>query len=219
DSAPPVRGQPALERWDTRDMRPAAPAVGSVGEDDPSPLSKSAPLRLSPAQLSRSHQQMRYVLPAMKMPRIRRAKLLICLAILSFQCVRSSQPLDSLRDAATAAKSGDAGSRQLALAGFHALLVQADFAKAQSLFETAVKRTPPDPYALMGEIIIQQRLAHPERALLAALELCERSPAHPLASAAARYVFDVAGNSTALDEVIVGRAQKVLLGGVPGEPA
>src|SRR5262249_24917937 len=149
DSAPPVRGQPALERWDTRDMRPAAPAVGSVGEDDPSPLSKSAPLRLSPAQLSRSHQQMRYVLPAMKMPRIRRAKLLICLAILSFQCVRSSQPLDSLRDAAAAAKSGDAGSRQLALAGFHALLVQADFAKAQSLFETAVKRTPPDPYALM----------------------------------------------------------------------
>src|SRR5262249_15369120 len=30
---------------------------------------------------------------------------------------------------------------------------------------------------------------------------------------------DVAGNSTALDEVIVGRAEKVLLGGVPGEPA
>jgi len=127
--------------------------------------------------------------------------------------------LQPLKDAAAAAKSADASSRQVALAGFHALLVEADFTKAQSLFEAAVKRAPPDPYALIGEMLIQQRLAHPERALLAALELCQQSPAHPLASAAARYVFDVAGTSTALDEVIVARAQKALSSGVPGEPA
>ena len=159
------------------------------------------------------------MLPAMKMLQLGRSKFLIYLAILPLQCVRSPQPLDSLKEAAAAASSGDASSRQLALAGFHALLVQADFTKAQSLFETAVKRAPPDPYALMGEMLIQQRLAHPERALLAALELCQRSAAHPLASAAARYVFDVAGTSTALDEVIVARAQKALSAGVPGEPA
>ncbi len=152
---------------------------------------------------------------------LRRVNLLIYLAIPLLAChPRSSSPLERLDEAASTASAGDASPRQLALAGFHAFLVRSDFAKAQSGFDAALKKNPSEPYALFGQLLMTQRLAHPERALVAALELCQRAPTHPLAASAARYIFDVAGTSTALDDVILSRGQQALAAGLlPGDAA
>ena len=157
----------------------------------------------------------------MKTPGLRRVNLLICLAILPLAChPRSSSPLERLDEAASTTSAGDASPRQLALAGFHAFLVRSDFAKAQSWFDAALKKNPSEPYALFGQLLMTERLAHPERALVAALELCQRAPTHPLAASAARYIFDVAGTSTAMDDVIMSRGQQALSAGLlPGDAA
>jgi tetratricopeptide (TPR) repeat protein len=98
----------------------------------------------------------------------------------------------------------------LALAGFDAFLVKGDVEKARLFFVSALKKDQGEPYALMGEWVLARHDGHPERALQRALWLLERQGRHPLASLAARYVGDLAGNATPLDDLILSEGQKAL---------
>jgi tetratricopeptide (TPR) repeat protein len=113
----------------------------------------------------------------------------------------------------------DASPRTMALAGFHALLAESDAAKAQKYFDASVAADAREPWALYGQQVLALRVSHPERALIAALDLCERAPAHPLSSAAARLVFDSAGASGSGDDLILSRAPALLEGGLAGDAA
>jgi tetratricopeptide (TPR) repeat protein len=146
-----------------------------------------------------------------------------CLALLSFcllaaGCAHRSST-STLEDAARDAAGSGPSARALSLAGFHAYLIGADPAKAQSRFDAALKKDPSDPYALYGQILFATRNAHPERALEAALDLCERAPVHPLSTTAARLVLDMAGTSPAMDELILARSSRALAAGSRGDAA
>jgi tetratricopeptide (TPR) repeat protein len=116
---------------------------------------------------------------------------------------QAASPAGALENAAREASSADASARALSLAGFHALLIEGDSKKAQSRFEAAAAKNARDPYGLYGRMLLENRTAHPERVLATALELCEAAPSHPLSTVAARYVFEIAGVSSALDDQIL----------------
>jgi tetratricopeptide (TPR) repeat protein len=107
----------------------------------------------------------------------------------------------------------------LALAGFHALLIEGNAKKAQSVFDSGLQKDPADPYSLYGEFLLAYRIAHPERALGAALALTEAAPRHPLSTTAARYVFDLAGTSAPIDDAILAGVEKALRAGARGDAA
>ncbi len=125
----------------------------------------------------------------------------------------------TLEDAAHQATDAAASARVLAFAGFHAYLLEGDAEKAQVRFDQSVARDPAEPYALYGELLMARRRGHPGRAQQAALDLCERAPAHPLASAAARYLVDAVGTSTSVDTLLLGRAGPMLDHGLRGDAA
>ena len=135
-------------------------------------------------------------------------------------CAHAPQtPTRVLDDAATAARSPDASARVRALAGFRALLVDGKPDQAGSHFADALKQDPGEPYALFGEIVLADRVAHPEVALAAALELCVRSPGHPLAPLAAHAVATLAGRALGMDALILTRAPEALARGAAGDTA
>src|SRR6185436_14600914 len=100
----------------------------------------------------------------------------------------------ALDDAAARSGSG-ADAHTQALAGFRALLIDGDAAKATALFDDAVKKNSGEPYALIGEVFIAQRSMQPQKALAASLALIEKNPKHALAPVAARVVLDTASLS------------------------
>ncbi len=124
-----------------------------------------------------------------------------------------------LDQAARESQGSDASARTLALAGFHFFLGEGDAKKAQALFDSALQKDPAEPYGLYGEFLHAYRIAHPERALAAALALTELAPRHPLSTAAARYAFDLAGTSGALDDAILAHVDKALRAGARGDAA
>jgi tetratricopeptide (TPR) repeat protein len=124
-----------------------------------------------------------------------------------------------LQDASRRVAAGPVDARTLALAGFEAYLLAGDMTRAQARFDAALHEDPVEPYALYGQLLLARRRGHPESALAAALALCERAPLHPLASSAARFVLDVSGQATALDDSILERAPKALARGLPGDGA
>ena len=128
----------------------------------------------------------------------------------------STRPLD---EAAAAAASGTTAARTRALAGFHALYISGDARAARAHFEAAVTADAGEPYALHGLALLALREGHPERALTLALDLCERQPTHPLASAAARQALDLAGTATSLDDTLRARVPAVLAQGPRGDAA
>lgn len=132
---------------------------------------------------------------------------------------RSPSTTDVLEAAATRAQGGGGEARTLALAGFHAYLVSGDAEGARSRFDAAIAKDAADPYALMGQHLLARRAAATDRALAAALELVQRTPHHPLAVAAARYVLDQVGLSPELDEAILQGSRKALDAGAAGEVA
>lgn len=144
---------------------------------------------------------------------LERARLLFlpfACALASLSChPRAPLPLAALDEAES---NIGATSRTMALAGFRSYLVEANAAKAKSRFDAALVKDPSEPYALFGQLLMAQRDAHPERALAAALALCERAASHPLSVAGARYLFDVSGSSSAFDDQILARAGKILPG-------
>jgi len=113
----------------------------------------------------------------------------------------------------------EATARAFALAGFSAYLSAADPKAAQARFDEALARDAREPYALLGELLLARRRGQPERALLAALDLCERAARHPLASVGARYILDMTGTAVSLDDQILAGAPKALAAGAAGDTA
>lgn len=125
-------------------------------------------------------------------------------------CVRRSvSPTEALENAAANAGPG-ASASTLALAAFHALLMEGDAKKAATLFDDAVAKDPAEPLALTGQVFMAQRLALPQKSLAAALDLIERSPAHPLAPAAARVVLDTTGLAKSTSTLVRERVPALL---------
>lgn len=150
----------------------------------------------------------------------KRARLipLLCFCLLAAACAHRS-PTSVLEDAAREAAGASPSARALSLAGFHSYLIDGDADKAKSRFEAAIQKDPADPYALYGQMLFASRSGHPERAVAVALDLCERSPVHPLSTAAARLVLDMAGTSPATDEAILERSSRALAAGTRGDTA
>lgn len=124
-------------------------------------------------------------------------------------CVRRVPgPTELLDDAV--AHVADGKPHTLALAGWQALLVAGEPDRARALFEQALAKDAGEPYALYGLVQLADRVGHPERALAAALDLCERAPTHPLAAAAARVALDAAGDATSMDELLLARVPGIL---------
>ena len=154
------------------------------------------------------------------MPHTRRAARLLLFALLCSACPKHApSPTSILEDAAEDAKGPGASARVLALGAFHSWLVKGDPDRAKALLDTAVGKDPSEPWALYGELLLARRVAHPERALEAALQLVQRAPAHPLAAAAARYILELAGTSVDLDARIIEGSQKALGAGARAEVA
>ncbi len=128
-------------------------------------------------------------------------------------------PTAVLDDAAGRAKDADAPARTVALAAFHALLVENQPERARSLAEDALRRDPREPYALALQGVLAHRDGHPEAALDAALRLVRAAPKHPLATAAAREIQDRAGTAGSLDARILAEAPQALAAGAGGETA
>ena len=128
-------------------------------------------------------------------------------------------PTAVLDDAAGRAKDTGAPARTVALAAFHALLVENQPERARSLAEDALRKDPGEPYALALQGVIARRDGHPEAALEAALRLVKAAPKHPLATAAAREILDMAGTAGSLDARILAEVPRALAGGAGGETA
>ncbi len=125
-------------------------------------------------------------------------------------CVRRNvSPTEALEDAAANA-GPNSKARTLALAAFHALLMEGDARKAGTLFDDSIAKDPSDPLALTGQILMAQRQALPQKALAAALELIEKNADHPLAPTAARVVLDTAGISKSTSTLVRERAPGLL---------
>lgn len=141
---------------------------------------------------------------------MRQLRVVSLLVIALSACVhRVAPPTEALEDAARRAGPG-ANAEVLSLAAFHALLMEGDAAKAQTLFDDAVAKDPAQPFALTGQVLLAQRLALPQKALVAALDLVERAPAHPLAPVAARVVLDLSGLSKSTSQLVRERAPVLL---------
>lgn len=122
-----------------------------------------------------------------------------------------------LEDAEDAASDPNASSHTLALAGFNAWLQANDAEKARARFTAAVGADPREALALYGQALLALRAGRPEDAVLSALDLCERSPRHPLCASAARIVFDASGAAVSLDVLISTRVPGILALGAPGD--
>lgn len=126
-------------------------------------------------------------------------------------CVRRVVPPTQMLDQANeAAAQPNAGAHTMALAGWHALLITGKAEEAQVLFDKALGAAEGEPWALYGQAMLALRSAAPERALVAALDLCEKSPRHPLTAAAARIVMEISGAAASTDALIFERAQPLL---------
>ena len=86
--------------------------------------------------------------------------------------------------------------------------------KATRLLGGAAAADPREPWALYGQQLLAARVSHPERGLLAALDLAQRAPRHPLASVAARLIFDLSGTAGGSDDLILERSGALLKAGL-----
>jgi cellulose synthase operon protein C len=142
-----------------------------------------------------------------------------CLLLLAACAHTQEGPTHLLEDAAAAARAKDAPAHVQALAGFHALLVTGSADEAARLFASALAKDAGEPYALFGTLVLADRVAHPETALEAALELSVRAPRSLLAPMAAHAVSSLAGRAQAMDERILARAPEALAHGASGDAA
>ncbi len=126
---------------------------------------------------------------------------------------RVDPPTLALERAAAHATAGSADAHELALAGFHALLVSSDAERARTWFDAALAKRADEPWALTGQMTLGLRTTNATKVVESALDLCERTPKHPLAVMAARVVLDLVGQAKALDELILKRVPGILTKG------
>ena len=145
---------------------------------------------------------------------------LLPLALLALACAHAPpSPTRVLDEAAGRAKDADASPRVVALAAFHALLVDNQPDRAEALASDALRRDPGEPYALALQMVLARREGHPEASLDAALRLVRAAPRHPLATVAAREVQDLAGLAGSLDSRIASELPGALAAGARAETA
>src|ERR1700687_5479892 len=102
---------------------------------------------------------------------MRKSWLLCILPLLALACAHHpASPSEVLDQAARESLGATPSARALALSGFHAYLVEGDAKKAQDRFDAALNKNPGEPYGLYGQLVLSYRIAHPERALQAALK-------------------------------------------------
>lgn len=116
-----------------------------------------------------------------------------------------------------AVRAGAATPRERALAGFSAYLQRSKPEEAASLF--AAKSGADDLWATFGRCELARRALDTRERVLAALELCELGPRHPLCAIGARIALSSTGESPGLDAAIESHALKALGGGATGEGA
>ena len=151
------------------------------------------------------------------MPQVRAPLLLVLLAA---ACAHApSSPSQVLDEAAARAASPGAPAHAQALAGFRALLVDGRAEQAGQKFSAALALDPGEPYALAGQALLADRVAHPEAVLAAALEICVQAPDHPLAPIAARTVAALSGRAIGMDALILARAPEALARPALGDTA
>ncbi len=141
---------------------------------------------------------------------VRLVALFAVLASFSGCVKRVGSPTEQLEAAAADAGQPGASSRTLALAGWQAFLMTGDPKAARAFFDQALGVSNAEPWALYGQALLALRVASPTRALEAALDLVDRAPSHPLAAAAARLIFEIAGNASSTDDVITQRLTHTL---------
>ncbi len=165
---------------------------------------------------------MRYT-PAMTFPAPHPRALTLLSFALAFcltGCVhRVDPPTLALEQAVGRAKAGTADAHELALAGFHALLVGSDAAQARAWFDASLAKQPAEPWALTGQATLGLRGANPMQVLTASLDVCERAPHHPLAAIAARLALDLVGQAKVLDDTIRTRVPGLLARGLSPDAA
>ena len=149
---------------------------------------------------------------------MRRLVFLLVVALCACAHVPPS-PTAVLDEAAGRANAADAPARTVALAAFHALLVENQPERARALTQDALRRDAGEPYALAMEEVLALRDGHPETALDASLRLVRATPKHPLATVAARQIHDAAGLADSLDARILTEASQALGAGAAGETA
>ena len=149
---------------------------------------------------------------------MRRLVFLLVLALCACAHVPPS-PTAVLDEAAGRANAADAPARTVALAAFHALLVENQPERARALTQEALRRDAGEPYTLAMEEVLALRDGHPETALDASLRLVRATPKHPLATVAARQIHDAAGLADSLDARILTEASQALGAGAAGETA
>ncbi|MFZ5444541.1 MAG: DUF3857 domain-containing protein [Myxococcota bacterium] len=141
---------------------------------------------------------------------MRQLRVALLLVVALSACVhRVAPPTEALDEAARRA-GPDASAEVLSLAAFHALLLEGDATKAQAHFDAALAKDASQPFALIGQTLLAQRVAVPQKALAAALDLIERQPRHPLAPVAARIVLDTSGLSLSTSQLVRERAPALL---------
>jgi len=151
---------------------------------------------------------------------MRRLSHFTAISLLALACAhQAASPTAVLDQAARESLGAAPPARTLALAGFRAYLIEGQAKKAEELFDAAIQKDGAEPYALYGRLLLAYRIAHPERALAAALELTRAAPHHPLSTSAGRLVFDLAGASAPLDDAILAHVDQALQAGAQGDCA
>ncbi|MFT3840591.1 MAG: hypothetical protein QM723_26620 [Myxococcaceae bacterium] len=135
----------------------------------------------------------------------------VCIVtLLATACLPRASRVDLMEEARGAADAPNASGHVIALAGWRTWLYDGNVEQASKYFDRALVAAPNEPYALYAKIQLAIRDGDPRGALDSALLLLERAPTHPLASAAGRVVFELTGNSTSGDALILEKGAKLL---------
>lgn len=125
--------------------------------------------------------------------------------------------VDDLVDASREASGQSASAQTLALAGFHALLVDGDAGLAQKRFAQSLAKDDKNVAALEGQVWLAWREGSTQNA--PQLRVCEAAPRHPLCAEAASRLFERVGRSTAGDGAMKSAFERLLAAGMPGTAA
>jgi len=149
--------------------------------------------------------------PMSKGSPLRRIGLAWLSVILFASCAGGPRPpLETLADAARAARDGGGSARERALAAWHAWMVGADAERLESLARSALGKDPGEPWARLALAESAKRRLDPHAEARELAALIRGAPSHPLAPVAARKLASLATISTSLDREIEAAATELL---------
>ncbi len=140
----------------------------------------------------------------------------VALGLLGAIGCATSTPTGLLDRAASRTSDGRGSARNLALAGFHALLVTGDAERARERLDAAIAADDGEPLALAGQMELAARSLDIRKRVAFALALIRTAPRHALAPSAAQTLEGLAGSADSVDRTLSERIPPLLLRGVPG---